>query len=166
MNENTIKALEFDKILEKLSSYAKTSQSKYLCKNLEISEDTSKIKEQLQYTKEAKKILDCSMEIPIEFIAKIDDIKNSTIGSYLKEEEIVDIAKTIKSSRLVKNFIRENTNKDSILLNLSELLYSNKELENKIFETFDSNLNVKSDASAELSRLNNALKDSENNLKQ
>ncbi len=166
MNDNTIKQLEFDKLLERLSDFARTNQSKILCRELELFEDISAISKQLSFTQEAKSILDNAMELPIEFVADIEKIKNSTIGSYLKEEEIIDIAKTIKTSRLIKNFIKENTEKTSLLFLLSQELFSDKDLEDRIFNTFDSSFNVKPDASAELSNLHNSLRDTESNIKQ
>lgn len=166
MNANTTKTLEFDKVLDRLADFAKTEQSKFLCKNLIVHEEPVFIKEELNYTAQAKKILDEALEIPIDFVADISKIKNSTIGSYLTEDEIIDIAKTIRTSRLVRNFIKDNVEKDSILLNLSNQLYSNKDFEDKIFETFDNNHNVRPDASAELGRLNASMRDSETNLKQ
>ena len=52
------KALEFDKILDKLSNFAKTEQSKKLCLNLQPFNDIVKINRELQCTREAKFILD------------------------------------------------------------------------------------------------------------
>ena len=163
--ENDLKTLEFDKILATLSTFAKTEQSKNLCLSLNISQNINIIKEQLQYTKEAKAILDEGLELPIGFVYDIQKIIQSTLGSYLQEEEIFNVGKTIESSRLVKNFIKNNSEKESLLNTIALALYSDKDFEDRIFETFDSNLNVKPDATPELSALNNSLKDSETNLK-
>ena len=51
----SLKALEFDKVLEKLSNFAKTPQSRELCLNAKIFDTAEKIKSQLEFTKEAKK---------------------------------------------------------------------------------------------------------------
>lgn len=165
--EKSLKTLEFDKILEKLSMHARLKQSKDMCSGLSLSiySDFSYIQMQINYTKEAKNILDMAMDLPIDYVAQIDYIMESTISSYLKEEEIVDIAKTIRSSRLVKNFLRENSSQDGLLNSLASGLFSDKELEDKIFSTFDNDLRVKQDATAELKSLFNSLKDTEKNLK-
>lgn len=163
--EKSLKSLEFDKILDKLAACTKLKQSKELCFGASIYSDISIINEQLCYTKEAKKILDMALELPLEFVLEIKEIEKSTIGSYLKETEILDIAKTMRTSRIVRNFLKENADKDGLLQTLGENLFADKELEDNIFETFDENFNVKKDATVELKNLFNSLKDTEINLK-
>lgn len=163
--KKSLKALEFDKILEKLGGHAKLKQSKDLCFGLKISADQAFVQTQIDFTKEAKAILDMARDLPLDYIAHIDEIKKSTINSYLKEEEIIDVAKTIRTSRLVKNFLKENSAQEGLLWGLAANLFANKELEDEIFETFDNDLRIKYDATAELKSLYNALKDNEKNLK-
>lgn len=165
ISEKSLKTLEFDKVAEKLSAHTRLKQSKALCIDMNIYFDKTEIQTQLDFTKETKNILDSALELPLEYVAQIDEIMASTIGSYLKEEEILDIAKTIKTSRLVKNFLRENAPADGLLNSLAIDLFSDKELEEKIFSTFDNDFQVKHDATAELKSLYNSLKDSEKNLK-
>ena len=159
------RALEFDKILDKLSNFAKTEQSKRLCLNLTPSDDIVKIKKELQYTREAKFILDMPSDIPIEFVADISKIKKNMGASYLAEDELIDVAKTLKTSRLVKKFLTDNLEADAILNNLAQKLLADKMLEDKIFDTFDENLNIKPDATPELKSLYAALRDNEKNLR-
>lgn len=161
--KKSLKSLEFDKILEKLAAHARLKQSRELCLGLSIYSDISSVQMQLDFTKEAKNILDMALELPLERVADINEIAQSTIGSYLKEEEILDVAKTIRTSRLVKNFLKENASE--LLNSLGSGLFSDKELEDKIFDTFDSDLKIKQDATAELKALHNSLKDTEKNLK-
>lgn len=165
IKEKSLKTLEFDKILDKLSLHAKLEQSKDMCFSLSIYSDISYMQKQINFTKEAKKVLDMALDLPLEYVAKVDEIMQSILNSYLKEEEIVDVAKTIKSSRLVKNFLKENSAADSLLNSLAVELFSDKELEDRIFSTFDNDLQVKNDATAELKSLFNSLKDTEKNLK-
>lgn len=163
--KKSLKLLEFDKILEKLAAFAKLKQSKDLCLSLDISSDIEYIREQVNFTSEAKSILDMALDLPLEHVAQIDEITKSTINSYLKEEEILNVAKTIRTSRLIKNFMKENSSQDSLLNSLAGGLFSNKEFEDTIFDTFDNELRVKQDASPELKSLYNSLKDTEKNLK-
>lgn len=161
--EKSLKSLEFDKILEKLSHHARLKQSKDLCLDASIYSDISPVQNQLNFTKEAKNILDMALELPLELVANIEQISQSTINSYLNEEEIIDVAKTIRTSRLVKNFLKENS--DGLLNSLGLGLFADKELEDKIFDTFDSELKIKPDATPELKSLHYSLKDTEKNLK-
>ena len=53
-------------------------------------------------------------------------------NEYFIEEELVDIAKSMRTFRLVRNFLKENLEQDSNLLLISENLYSNKKLNDDI----------------------------------
>lgn len=167
--QKSLKTLEFDKISEKLASFARLQQSKDLCFALSIYSDTYLIQEQINFTKEAKCILDMALDLPLEHVTNIDAIKQSTISSYLKEDEILEVARTIRTSRLVKNFLKENAQIDGqtggLLSNLAAGLFADKEIEDRIFNTFDNALKVKQDATKELKSLHNSLTDTEKNLK-
>lgn len=157
-------ALEYNKILEELSLYSKTEQSRKLCLELTPYVRKEDIKREINYTKEAKLILDFAKDIPIERIQHFESLKRK--NEYFNEEELVDIAKTIRTFRLVKNFLKENLEQGSALLELSSGLYSDKDFEDKIFDTFDDNLTVKHDANLELAGLYSSLRDTEIALKQ
>ena len=163
--EKSRKSLEFDKIAEKLSNYAKTKQSREICLRTLPFEDIIKIKNELKCTGEAKFILDMPSDIPIEFVADMEKIKQNIGATYLSEEELIDVAKTLRTSRLVKKFLYENLPADAIIRIASINLTVDKELEDKIFSTFDENLNIKQDATPELKGLYSALRDNEKNLK-
>ena len=162
----TLRGLEFDKIREKLAGFAKFSQSRNLCLKAPVYEDFESIKSAIRFTKEAKYILDNAMEVPIEYIADIEEIQKNVIGTYLTEEELVDIAKTLRSSRVTKKFLAENLDSGTRLHQISRELMYDKVLEDRIFFTFDDSLNIKPDATPELFALNSSLKDTERNLKQ
>lgn len=158
------KSLEYDKILEELSVYAKTEQSKKLCLELTPYVRVEDIKRELIYTREAKSVLDSAKDIPIEHIQNFNSLKLK--HEYYTEEELFDIAKTIRTFRLVRNFIKENIPYESSLAVLADEIYTNKDLEDSIFETFDENCVVKRDANKELSGLYSSLRDTEIALKQ
>lgn len=162
---NSLKALEFDKVLEKLAGFAKTKQSRTLCLDLLPFETIEKIESEILFTREAKIILDSPADIPIGFVADIAEIQRNSLVSYLSEGELVDIAKTMKSSRLVKNFLNENCEENSKLKGLAANLISFKELEDRIFDTFDDDLQIKKDATPELKGLFASLRETEKNLK-
>lgn len=163
--EKSRKSLEFGKIAEKLSNFAKTKQSKELCLAIMPFDDIVKIKNELQCTREAKQILDMPNDIPIEFLADIEAIKKNMGVSYLAEDELIDVAKTLRTSRLVKKFLFDNLEESSNIRNLVQNLLVDKMLEDKIFSTFDENLNIRQDATPELKGLFAALRDNEKNLK-
>ena len=157
--------LEFDKVKEELSKFAKFKQSKTLCLCAAVYNDVEKIKQEIELTRESKKILDLAKDTPTEFIANINSIKTNLAVSYLSEEELNDIAKTLRSSRLLKRFIIDNSEDDFILKQLSVDLLSEKEIEDRIFNTFDDNLKIKQNATPELKGLYSSLRDTEQNIR-
>lgn len=157
--------LEFDKVKEELAGFAKFEQSKALCLRALAYSDREKIQQQITYTKEAKQILDYAKDTPTEFIADMTSIKNNAAISYLTEEELVDCAKTMKSSRLLKRFILDNSQEDYLLKTLASGLIADKDTEDKIFETFDENLRIRQNATPELKGLYSSLKDTEQNIR-
>ena len=158
------KALEYDKILLELSTLAKTEQSKKLCLDLTPFVRYDDIEQELQYTREAKSVLDFASDIPIDKIQCFSKLKEK--NEYFVEEELVEIAKTLRTFRLVKNFLKENLSPEASIRLILENIYINKELEDKIFDTFDDNCIVKPDASQELLGLYSSLKDTEIALKE
>lgn len=164
LEEQSILSLEFNKIRNILSNFAKLHQSQQLCFNLNLSNDVEEIKKNLQYTKEAKAILDRAIDIPVEFIAPTTEFSKDKLNSYLKEAELLEVAKALKTARLIKNFIKEHAD-GTLLKELSDTVLTNKELEDEIFSKFDEDNNVKADATPTLAHLSEALKAHENEIK-
>ena len=161
--QKTLDSLEYQKVLNELANFSRCNYSKELCLNLLPEKKPEIIQTLLNFTKEALDILNQAVDIPLEFV--IDLSKIDFRPEYFAETELIDFSKTLRSSRLVKNFLRENSDSESLLFNLSKKLYVNKELEDKIVETFDENYNVKHNATQTLSGLYSSLKDTEDNLK-
>lgn len=158
------KALEYDKILAELANFAKTEQSRKLCLELTPFVKADDIKSQLVLTREAKDVLDLARDIPIDKVQNFTKLREQ--NEYFVEEELVEVAKTMRTSRIVRNFLKENLSFEASMQNLANDLYSNKELEDKILDTFDDNFTVKQNANPELKGLYASLRDTESNLKQ
>ncbi len=155
-------ALEMDKVLSRLSDFSCSKLGKNQCLNLPFLKQKEQIKYELDLVDEAKKIIDnTQLSAPINEISDTDDIFKQ---NYLTIEEIISLAEILRMARLNKNFISKNEN----IENLSEIvknLYINKDLEDEIFNTFDSELNVVDWASDTLKSLRNSYKDRKENLK-
>ena len=154
-------ALEFDKIRSQLSGFAKCSQSREICLNLMPFENIEDVVNAQIYTREAKAVLDIPNDIPLDFVADINSIEQNSLVSYLSEPELIDIAKTFRTSRLVRNFMNENTDLSSRINTLARNLTTDKELEDRIFNTFDDNMQIKKDATPELKGLYASLRETE-----
>lgn len=157
-------ALEYDKVIAELANFAKTDQSRKLCYDLTPFVRHNDINRELDYTNEAKALLDFANDIPIDKILNFTQLKEK--NEYFIEEELVDVAKTLRTFRLVKNFLKDSLNQDSVFKDFIENIYANKDLEDRIFDTFDENYAVKQDANLELKGLYSSLKDTESALKE
>ena len=157
-------SLEFDKVLENLANFAISTLGKQKCQSAPIYDKKAQIQYQLELTSEAKKIFDDAGNFscfPLEFLC---DAQNLLDSKRLGAGDIIDLAKNLRTSRLVKNFISKEENCPNLkgfLLNL----YTDKEFEDRIFSTFDADLNVSDNASVELKRLRNSYKSTKDNLK-
>ena len=157
--------LEFNKIKEELSKFAKFEQSKRLCQKAKLFDEPSKIEEQLNLTDEAKQILDYAKDTPTEYIADIARIRANSAVTYLSEVELIDIAKTMNSSRILKKFITENSDDESLMRSFVSELIAERDIEEKIFDTFDESMNIRQNATPELKGLYASLRDTEQNIK-
>ena len=104
-------------------------------------------------------------ETPSDFVADIHKIKKNAAISYLEEQELIDVAKTLKNSRLLKRFIIDNSEDNFLIKDKAQDLVSDRETEDRIFEVFDDNLRIRQNATPELKGLYSSLKDTEQNLR-
>ncbi|MBQ9246068.1 endonuclease MutS2 [bacterium] len=158
--------LEFDKVLSYLSDYAISTLGKERCLNALIFDNIDTINKELLLTTQARTIVNNALNVPLDNIFDIEKSLNDAKKQMrLSEQEIVDIAKTLRTSRLMKNFL-DSISKD--FFELSEMknkLFPNKELEDRIFNTFTPSYIVKEDATPELKRLYQMLRDTNSNVK-
>ena len=68
-----IKTLEFDKVLEILSNYAKTSYAKKLILETELNNSFDKIIKEKNYTKEAYDSIIKLSDLPLDNLADVND---------------------------------------------------------------------------------------------
>ena len=166
MSKSTEQILEFDKVLGYLSAYAVSNLGAQRCLNSQIYDDVNTIINQLLLTTQAKNILSKGLNIPLENVYDIDKTLNDAKKKLrLSEEEIINIARTLRTSRLMRNFL-DDCSKDYIELSqLKNSLFANKEFEDKIFNTFTPSYTVKEDATSELKSLYQTLRDTNQNVR-
>lgn len=164
--DKTFKLLEFDKVLEFLSEFAISDLGKKRCKSAIVHSDFNLINRELAFTSEARYLLNMFIEPPLDNIFNVKNaVEDAKKGLSISAEELVMIANILKTSRLMRRYFERNNDKICELSSFIECLIENKELEDKIFDTFDDELNVKDSASTVLKSLRASLRDSEQNLK-
>ncbi len=166
MTKSIFQILELDKVFEYLSAFAISSLGAQRCRNAQIYEDVNTIKKELLITSQARDIVNKAINVPIDNIYDIEkSLEDAQKHIRLGEEEIVNTARTLRTSRLMKNFTETYSKDYPELCELSVNLFTDKELEDRIFNTFTPSLTVKEDATAELKRLYQTLRDTNANVK-
>ena len=166
MKDKNAITLEFDKVLSYLSSYAISELGKERCFNAVIFDNVNTIKKELLITSQARTIVNNALNVPLENIYDIEkSLADAKKKLHLSEEEIVNIAYTLRTSRLMRNFLDEISKDYSELSEMNNTLFANKELEDKIYNTFTPTKTVKEDATPKLKALYQALRDTNANVK-
>ena len=164
--EKAYKILEFDKVLEYLSEHAVSELGKERCLSAGVFDDIYKIKHEITLTTQARRVYDLGFGLPILDIKDISDSLDALKSKVtLATEEIYNVADILRTSRLTNKFLSKFEEEFPELSSQSESLYINKELEDKVFDIFDSALNIKESASKELKNLYNSLRDTNKNIK-
>ena len=159
MNKKTLETLEFDKVLNYLSAHALRELGAKRCLDASVFDDVNTIKKELLLTTQARTIFNNAINVPLENIYNIENaLEDAKKKLRLNEEEIVDIARTLRTSRLMRNFLDDISKDYFELSEMRNTLFANKELEDKIFNTFTPSFTVKEDASPELKSLYQTLK--------
>ena len=160
MSDKSLKILEFDKVLSYLSEFAISALGKKRCLAACLFDDVNTIKFELLLTSQACGILANAYNVPLDNIFEIENfINNAQKKLCLSEEELIDTARTLRTSRLMRNFLDEISKDYFELSELKNNLFADKELEDKIFNTFTPSLTVKEDATPE------SLRDTNSNIK-
>lgn len=134
MNERTLRVLEFDKILQKIENYAGSARGKELVRELKPSTDFSWIKDALQETTEAVRLLVEGERIPLGGIFDIrSSVKRAALGGILAPAELLEIGSTMRASRLMREYIGSHQESVEILadwgLRLGSFGWIERELE-------------------------------------
>ena len=165
--DKTLKTIEFDKVLDILSSYASSDLGKLRCKNALPLVDIEEIRLAQTITTQAQNAYRLSAStVPI---SNIPDIKNAL--SILKNkitlslEDVKDVYEILVTTRKVSSFLHKYASEQNELIKYTEKLFVLSEIEEKIENIFDSNFNIKESATPELKALFQSKRSTEENIK-
>ncbi|MDQ0202688.1 endonuclease MutS2 [Pectinatus haikarae] len=165
MEQATLKTLQYNKIIDRLSSKSHTTQGREIIKNLLPSDDFEDACGNLHYTEEAVAVLHES-EPPFGGIADIRPaLKKASMGIVLEAEILVDISGTMYGMRNIKKFFKECPVECPELKSLAVLIEILGQLENEINSVVDEHGFVQDTASNELYRIRAAIKTAKNRVK-
>lgn len=169
MFEKYIQKLDLPKILEILEQYCVSTIGKSLCKELEPSNNILEVKHLLSETTEARNLIDNLGNAPISDIQDFDKISmqlDSNIA--LSCHSLLVVAHLLKTSRELKKYFDGVSNKlnyDSIE-SYFQALYTNLDLENRIFKSILDENTISDDASTALKNLRRKKRSLESQIKE
>ena len=135
MQTTYLEKLEFNKIKNILSSYAKTNNGKKMCLDLYPSNNKEKVQKALDETTEAVALIYRKGNLPLETIGDISTyILNLKNQNFLSAKALLELATLLKTSKTLKNYYFEKElNQTDSLTNYFDHLYTNPNIEEKIF---------------------------------
>lgn len=135
MQTTYLEKLEFNKIKNLLSSYAETDTGKKMCLNLQPSNNKEKVQKALDETTEAVALIYRKGNLPLESIGDISNyILNLKNQNFLSAKALLELATLLKTSKTLKNYYFEKElNQTDSLTNYFDHLYTNPNIEEKIF---------------------------------
>ena len=166
IDNSTLEKLEFPKILTYISHYAITETGKSKILSLNPSTNIKTVLQQGELINEAKNILIESFPPPLEYISdlSVELAKSKIEGTVLRVKKILDILKLAACSRLLYNFIKENSEIAPLLKQSSHSLFVDKLFEHHIKKVFDENGEVKENASKNLKEIRKSIREKKSDL--
>ena len=170
MNNSTLEILEYNKILDILSSFSKTYIGKKLISELQPSFNSAEVSNRLLQTNQAVDIINKYGAPPIgEFNDISVHLKKLDSQNILSPKEILDLTSVLKMSRELYSFFDElskSINFDfNILKPLFNNLYINLNLEREVFSKIIDENTIDDRASDTLYSIRRAQKTLEQNIK-
>lgn len=162
MNEKSLRILEFNKIKEKLKNYANTGAAKDLIETLIPYDNLYEVKEHLQETGEALRLLVTKGNPPFEGVYDVrQGIKMAEKGSILMPGQILKIGAVLRAARRFQKYVtaKEEEEHFQIIENICAGIVPLKGLEDKISVSIESEEEISDRASSLLYNIRKSLKD-------
>ena len=165
--EKALKTLEYNKILDLLANFAVTSGAKEYVYSLTPSDDISEVKRLLLETTDAKKYLDIKGMPSFGNIVDISlPVDNAKKGGMLSPKSLLDIANVFRTARGLLEYSKGDVSPDNSIIEIFDRLYSDKNLENRIYRALPSEDTVADDASPALSDIRRKIRNTNVKLKE
>ena len=150
-----IRKLEFDKVLERLQQLVSSEPARDLAAHLVPMTDTASIQLELRRVSEAKELLILEGAAPLDGIKDVlPALRRSAIENHiLTSRELLDIASTLRASRLLATFVAKRQKSYPELGVMAAGLFSDKVLEYNILECIDEEGRIRDSASKDLRRI-------------
>ena len=165
--EKSIRILEFDKILNMLSSYAQTEGAKKRALSLTPSANKDTVIRRQELTDNAKTMSGIKGAPSFNSLPEIlDTVEKAEKNSILSPREILDVASVLRTSRSLIEYIHTDAIKPCILSEIFERIVPNKPLEDKIYKAIISEDLIADDASPALADIRRKIRYQTNRIRE
>ncbi|MBQ3235752.1 MAG: endonuclease MutS2 [Clostridia bacterium] len=158
IDNKVLTTLEFDKICEKVSSFAVLETSKEIIKNQDVLGEFNDAKFLLDKTNEAYNLYVEGVKGVVYFDKINDELELSKKLSTLSPAALLKVARLLRSSRLTSSEILEFSENKPILKNIASRIFFDNYLENEIFSKIVSDEDISDRASDKLYSIRQAIK--------
>ena len=163
MEHKTLKTLEYDKILQMLSGFAKNDAAKAKISELEPSDNLRAVEQTLAETDAAVTfILKYGSPELLRINGIKEQLKRLKAGGALNMSELLNIEKILRNARLLKSLTPEQT---GILSGYTEELTPDKPLEERISASILSEDEMSDSASTELASIRRKIRNASNKVR-
>ncbi|WP_434306283.1 endonuclease MutS2 [Clostridium botulinum] len=162
MKDKSIKVLEFNKIQKFLKNYTCTKAAKDIIEDLKPYDSVYEVREHLEETKEAFKLLITKGAPPFEGVYDIrSGISLAEKGSTLLPGQLLKIAAVLRCARRFKEYINHKEEEESyrVLENICEGIFSLPKIEEEIFNAIEGEDEIADRASSTLYNIRRSLKE-------
>lgn len=170
MNTKYLKTLEYNKMLDNLNNYCKTYLGKEEVVNITPEFSVEKVTSALEFTKESVSLIFRKGNIPLSDVPDISlSIKSLESNGILSISALLNISRFLKISREVKEYFFSSDDIDlqeyTKLYDIFDLLYTNKNIEEKISSVIIDENTIADDASPKLNGLRRQSKKLEQDIR-
>lgn len=161
MIEKTMRILEYNKIITRLSGLCLSPMGSEIAESLLPSSNIDEVRQMQEETDEAVKIMLSKGSIPFEGLQDIrEGIKKLGIGSILQPSDLLKIADQLRCARRLKNFLSgESEDEYHILYDLADGIVPLKKIEDEIYSCIISEDEVSDNASPALNNIRRQIRD-------
>ncbi len=169
MNLKSLNIIEYNKLLEMVAVFASSKKAKADLIELLPMANKRQIDRQIDLTDEAYKVL---MTFPNLHIGVIRDVSEAIdlakIGSVLSPEDLLDIAGTLRTSRVLAKSIKDVQSdeiKTPLLNEISRYIGSFRNIEDRIFDSIISPTEIADNASKALYTIRRKIESTKTNIR-
>lgn len=166
MNTMTFDKLQYNELKEKVKSYCVSGLGKSLLDTLQPSSNIKVVKNRLNETTEARKLLDAEKHLPLTGISNITShIEKLEKGMVLTPTELIAVSDFLRGCRRIKKFMADKEFFAPVLYTYAHSMTEFRDIEESILFAIKGS-RVDSGASKELKRIRNQMAKTEEKMEE